>query len=578
MKKRLFVLTVLGMAAAMPLSAAADAAFMKVSTIKNGRLVNGTNLFRVQGPNGYGLVDLNGNALTGTIYGNNFYFEDNFITVSEYVEGINHDGILDLNGKTVVPFQYGAIDILSSRWALGIVLEEATSDAYDYESWGNDNKYYKISKVDIYYLGDGNGKCLASLERSQFMEARAYGEYISVLDRSTTTANIYDSAWNQVASGLRDTYEEPEGYKEIEIYSENGQQGLKDAEGNVIMEPAFRYINEGNGPHLTVSTGEKEGLIDIQGNIILDAQFDDIASNYYGPSSDGVDGQRSYVAAGYVAFYQDGKLGYADVNGNITCQPKYAKDNVEVNGASSTLTDLEGNTIIVAGDGVETVIADYEVHPLYYGSGMFYGTVDDDYNYGLIDWHGQELFPCEYSGIELTGDGKYVYVETDYESGDLYQLTYPEATGAETAAPEEAGTEAAAVQTETAAADTETQPAAPAATEAQPSAPETEAQQAPATDTNGEADAPQTETAPAENGESASSETAAVISLLDNAVTLLNAQDYASAESMINSAKTLLGEGKDAAVLLDSALTLLKAETVDANSVAALLTSAKALL
>ena len=55
MKKRLFVLTVLGMAAAMPLSAAADAAFMKVSTIKNGRLVNGTNLFRVQGPNGYGL-------------------------------------------------------------------------------------------------------------------------------------------------------------------------------------------------------------------------------------------------------------------------------------------------------------------------------------------------------------------------------------------------------------------------------------------------------------------------------------------------------------------------------------------
>lgn len=563
MKKRIFALTMFGIAAMMPLSVSADTTLTKVGSMAEASLVDGTNLFKVRGSNGYGLADLDGNVLTGTIYSSSFYFEDNFITAYENVEGVNHEGLLDLNGKQVMPFQYGDVSVLSTKWAIGFVLEEASADAYDYESWFGDNSYYKISKVDIYYLGDGTGKCLASLDRSQYMESRAYGDYISVLDRSTTQAAIYDSEWNQIATGLSDTYEEPEGYKDIEIYSENGQQGLKDAEGNIIMEPAFKYINESEGNYMTVSTGEKEGLIDIQGNIIVDAQFDDISTSYYTPSSEQIDDQRSYVAAGYVAFYQDGKLGFADMNGNITCQPKYAKDNVEVNGASATLTDLEGNTIIVAADGVETVISDYEVRPLYYGSGMFYRIEDSDYNYGLIDWHGEELLPCEFSGIELTGDGQYVYAEVDYESGDIYQLTYPEAASAgaasdagadgQASADPAAGGEETAASGEEAAADTTVSSEAAAESGADDEA--------------------------AADADAAGSDTSAVGSLLDNALALLDAQDYASAQSMVSSAKILLGEsGSDASALLDSALTLLNAESVDASSVAALLTSAKALL
>ena len=57
------------------------------------------------------------------------------------------------------------------------------------------------------------------------------------------------------------------------------------------------------------------------------------------------------------------------------------------------------------------------------------------------------------------------------------------------------------------------------------------------------------------------------------------AQDYASAGSMLSSAKILLGEDKqDVAVLLDSVISLLQADTVDANSVSTLLTTAKTLL
>lgn len=574
MKKRALKWTALAITAMMPMTAAADVNLVKVANIPNGSLVTGTSLFRVQGSGGYGLTDMNGNALTGTIYGSSFWMEENFITASENVEGLNTQGLLDQSGKTVLPFQYGDLKVLNSRWAVGIVLEEATSDAYDYESWSQADVYYKISKADIYYLGDGAGKCLASLDRSQYMEARAYGEYINIKDRSTNTVSTYDSAFQQVETGLSDVYTQPEAYETYDTFEENGQRGLKDPQGNVVLAPAFKYINDGTGNYRTVSNGEKQGLIDIQGNILLDAQFDDIERNYYAPAEELIDDQTTYVAAGYVAVCQDGKVGFTDTKGNITFQPKYAESNVEVNGASATLTDLEGNTILIAADGVETVISDYEVRPLYYGSGIYYSIQDEDYNEGLMDWHGEIIVPCEYTNVELTGDGKYVYVEEDYESGVVYQLTYPEGAEASQEVPEaEASAQEETAPASEAPAQTEAAPEAPAQTEAVPEAP---AQTEPAPETPAQTEAEQASEAPAQ---APSGDTSAVNTLLDSAVTLLEAGEYSSVESMLNSAKLLLGEGQDnAAVLLDSAIALLKAETVDANSVATLLTSAKALL
>ena len=102
MRKKMLVLTALAIAAAMPLTAGADATLMKVASLKNADLLDGTNLFVTQGANGYGLMDMNGNALTGTIYGGSFYFEDNFITAYENVEGMNKEGLLDMSGKTVI--------------------------------------------------------------------------------------------------------------------------------------------------------------------------------------------------------------------------------------------------------------------------------------------------------------------------------------------------------------------------------------------------------------------------------------------------------------------------------------------
>ena len=59
-----------------------------------------------------------------------------------------------------------------------------------------------------------------------------------------------------------------------------------------------------------------------------------------------------------------------------------------------------------------------------YSNGFLYIIEDDDYNYGLVDWHGNELIPMEQSRISLTGDGKTLVVAEDYENAMTYTVNY----------------------------------------------------------------------------------------------------------------------------------------------------------
>ena len=220
------------------------------------------------------------------------------------------------------------------------------------------------------------------------------------------------------------------------------------------------------------------------------------------------------------------------MDGTLTLAPKYSKDNTDVCGASAILTDLEGNTIILAADGVETMVEGYDrVRALYYGSGLYYTVTDADYNYGLIDWHGNVLLPCEYRDITMSGDGNYLLVEVDYDNSDLYEITFE----SDAAAPANTGDEGAA-------------------------------------EDDGSADA-----ADAEGGDNSS-----VIALLDSAATVLNTVsdgNYESVISLLENSKTLLGDGKaDVTAIIDSVITLLGTDSVDVNSVNTLIQNAKNML
>ena len=438
MKKKVFA-AALVLTLAFSGSAMADPALTQVSEVSDVEWIDGTSLFKAQDAEGYYMSDISGNAVSKSGYGYSFDYENGYINAfTAQGEGANRMGLLTPTGEEIIECKYGDIRVPNENWAVAVVLTPADANNYDYQALlagEDDDKYYLIETMDFYHLADGAATLAGSLPRENCLDYNAQGDYMTVEDRTTGKVTMYDSSWNVAADDLSSVYSEPEGFSVTgyEIFSDNGQQGVKDADGNVLIEPSYKYVYSIEGDYVRVSTGEKEGLLDLNGNVIVPAEADELARSYYAPASEG---DSSYVCAGYAAAFVDGKLAFYDLNGNRTVEPTLAKDLVEVNGASATYTDLEGNKHILAADGTDTVLDDAhkDIRPMYNGYGILYEFKDEDYKKGVIDWHGNEILPIGQYDVELSGDGRYLLDSVDYSSSVLYSVDYgmgnPEAEAA----------------------------------------------------------------------------------------------------------------------------------------------------
>lgn len=485
--------------------------------------IKGTDRLSVEGDpiknyRAYSMTALDGTQLTEAVYAN-LKGDTGYVVATSLQSDdlMNADGLLDTDGNLLIPCEYGDIDVLSSEWAVGVKLVEATAENYDYSAWFSDSKYL-IDTVDVYHLPQGNK--LGTFARSEYNGARAVNHCINIEDRTTGEVTTYDANFNALGT-VKYSSSDDFAPADYETYYENRHYGIRDAEGNVVLEPTYATIYSAyQGAMRVKADDDKAGLITEQGDVIIPAEYDDIISTYYLPA---VAGETSgYIAAGYVAVKIDGKLGYVSVSGGVTCQSDYIADNLDVRGASATVADAKtGGLNMIAADGVESVVSGYDrVYPLSYGSGVFYEVTDSDYNHGVIDWHGNVIIPCEFKGVELSGDGKYLLVEVDYHTADLYELSYPEI-----------------------------------------------AEGAPA----------------AEDAEAAPASDSPIATMLTNAVSMLNADAAGNKDTVVQllqGAVTLLGSDNEAVVnLLGSAITLLNADAAtNAASVATLLESAAGML
>lgn len=534
MKKMIRILTVALLCLMMALPASAAAPMLYRDNIEYTRFVLGTNLLRIDGNQGEALADINGNMLTGQMY-DSLYYENGYITGAQTtVGGINCYGALDVTGKVVVPFQYNIVKV-KGNWAVGIALVEATSDAYDYSNYAGD-AFFNIQNVDFYRLPEGAK--VGGMTREQYLDYNVVNDCINVQDRATGAITTYDAAFTALGNvdDLYDTDYAPAAYT---TYRENGQYGIKDSAGNIVMAPSYQTVYDYRYGYFVVSTGDNEGLVDANGQLVIPAEYEDIKYMYNQPMT--ANGNYSYKALDtYYCIVKDGKVGYITDNNTVTYAPRYSKDIVEVNGASMTLTDLEGNTILIAADGVETILPAYErMNVLDYSSGVYY-RVSENGKYGVIDWHGEVVLPSEYDSVQLSGDGQYLLVSKDYSTYSIYQLTYPTAgaPAAETAPAET--TEAAAEET----------------------AGESERPQLGKGKLNKDKGEESAETAPEAEQAPAAADNNAALTLLNSAVTLLTtdaAANGASAVSLLNSAAALVGNA-EAANLLSSAATLLSTD------------------
>lgn len=543
--KRGFTAVLAGAVLALSVTALADVTVTQIGGLENADWIDGSNLLKMGEYGNYYVMDTQGNELTGPGYGS-LEYDYGYIVARSNAEDVNTSGLLSLGGQEIIPLSYGDVKVLNPNWAICYKLALADANQYDYQSlFSSEDKYFLIESADVYHLtGDGAALC-GSFPRENFMDAYAQGNYISIENRADEKVTMYDGDFNVIAEDLSSVYSEVDEAKEYEFFQENGQYGIKDRDGNVLVTPSFKYIYDvTDDGYATVSTGDTEGLIDLSGNVVVPPVYDSLRRNYYGP-----DDSESYIAAGYVAVERDGKGAFCDLNGNETMEAKYAKDNLDVCGASAMLTDMEGNVHILAADGTDTVLdaAHKDAQALYYGNGLLYKFKDEDYNYGLMDWHGSELFPAQYSDFTLSGDGSMLLAEVDYGQKELYSVTYDNAAAA----------------------------AAPAAAEGTP-------EEATADQSTQEATEESTATgeqAPAEGG----SETVSPLGALFDSIISLVQTDFESnrgaVASLIGTAGSMLSEEQGAIKsILDSAATIINSGMGDAETVASLLESAKALI
>ena len=421
MKKALSLLLALALCLCLTCTALAEVTLTSVATMNDAYWIAGSSLLRVETNNGYHVLRVDGTDLTGEAYGRNLEYKFGYVIAAHVNAGLNAVGAFDELGNNVIPYAYGVVDILSTDWAVAIKLQEATGDVYDYTSSSDSTKHYIIEAVDIYNLK--KRACVATLARTAFKDADVVGNIINIEDRTTGVITSYDADFNALGTvkySFSDDYATPE----LVTYRENGRYGLKDAQGNVVMEPSYFSINEFYGDYAMVYDGNKYGLIDRTGKLVVPMQYDSIRRNYYGPY-DPKTGEQSYPAAGYFCVVSDKKVGFVNSNGEVTCEPKYSEKILDIYGAAALYTDMENQMHLLSADNVDTIVDYKYFHCMDGSSGLLFKATSEDNKYGVVDWHGNVVLPCEYTSIYLSGDGRYLLVLKDYKSGyELFSVDY----------------------------------------------------------------------------------------------------------------------------------------------------------
>ena len=140
----------------------------------------------------------------------------------------------------------------------------------------------------------------------------------------------------------------------------------------------------------------------------------------------------------------DGKFGFLDLHGNVTCPFTYSKEIVNDRGTFATITNLDGTTIVLSAAVGELPEHYQEVNfPSYNGSMVFIATNTSGLT-GLVDIYGNVQVP--YTDIntyrlDANKAGTVAVADLGDRNYRIYTLDIPQpATGSEPAPAEDDGT------------------------------------------------------------------------------------------------------------------------------------------
>ena len=505
------------------------------------------------------LSDVYGNPLTGyELYSSGISMEDGLIIASQVRQNDpNTTGALSLRGKAVVPFSYADVDVISSHWAVGVKVKNATADQYDYSTYSDPKQYYLIDTLDVYYINGDTGSFLRTLTRADYDRAYGKGDYLNIQNRTNGAITTYDRSFNVAATNVSYTSDFeavlPDQYESYYDRNAEHRYGIKDRDGNVVIPPFADTIYSIRGNYVVYAIEDasgdyKRGLVTLDGKLVLPAIFDRIEYSSYAPKDENGLDAYVYGGKGYFSVEQNDKQGYAITGGTMTFPAKYPTSVVNDRGVAADYTDLDGSMAIIAADGVETKLGSQysSVYTLNYTDGMLWECRNDTTNrYDLLDWHGNVLM-SECYDFAVSGDGSCLAVSRSYSDPmEFYKINYltdadPDPAPAQPAATSEPAAQATEV---------------PAAAQPTPVPAQATAEPAPAVDK------------------------AALIAVLQNTITTLQsvnvAEHQAEVLAILETEEALIAPvNASAGAMLTSAKSLVAAGAADAATVGMLLQSA----
>ena len=453
--KKLF-LCLIALVMLLTVSALADATVVKTTELEGSiTLCDYSNNYIARVEGGYALFDSEGNMLSA-VYKNMTAAEDGKYLKVQNVsssQNINCVGLLDAQGRMILPLQYGSIITYYAKdWVFAHVLEPAEGDVGEYSD-SKGNKYI-IGSTEVLY----DGKVLP-LDREEFKASyrvtdRGPSIFIKYNDnegywwffRNNAFCRRYVSSDSYV-----DTSEFSGGYRKPVIhnpteweaftpsctltpdqvkqhiwYDENNKRIL-DLQGNVLAENLHydRVMYRTNYLEIETNSYKHSGVMTFDGKVIIPAKYEDIARS--------LDNNRFFGSGYNAVFDADGNLYFYDEAGNITASAEYQLSYSDYKGFNNNapivhVKNMGKYMIITATHG--TLPETYE-EAMTCGELQKVITVKKDGNWGVIDMAGNVVVPFEYSYTpDVSDDGTVILCQKNYNQYVLYHLSYDEKSAA----------------------------------------------------------------------------------------------------------------------------------------------------
>lgn len=187
--------------------------------------------------NNYNILDNNGNKLLNQRYSYLEYFNGNLFIATNS----SNAGLIDANGKIVVPLEYSTVQKVEDANCLkATVLQN--------------------NKVSII---NSEGKMGEGLEEATVTNE---GNYIKVSSSSNIRYYTLD--------GKETAFKEIFPKNDIYATKQNDKWGFKDKDGKIIIPCMYDLVTEQNGGFVGVKQNGKWGVLDIKGNVVKQPSYE----------------------------------------------------------------------------------------------------------------------------------------------------------------------------------------------------------------------------------------------------------------------------------------------------------------